>query len=158
MTTNLIPAATLAVTLGTLYAAHQFGDHWIQTPSQSLTKGGAGWAARIACAKHVATLTVTKAMFLIAAFAVAGLPIRPAWWAAGLTVDAASHYWADRRTTLRRLATLFGPRKAAFFDLGTPRPGRDDNPSLGTGAYALDQSWHVAWLFAAALITAWGAR
>lgn len=29
-----------------------------------------------------------------------------------------------------------------------------DNPSLGTGSYALDQSWHWAWLFVAALVTA----
>jgi hypothetical protein len=28
-----------------------------------------------------------------------------------------------------------------------------DNPSLGTGAYALDQSWHWFWLFIAALVT-----
>jgi hypothetical protein len=36
-------------------------------------------------------------------------------------------------------------------------PGRAaewDNPSLGTGAYALDQSWHWFWLFVAALVTA----
>lgn len=29
-----------------------------------------------------------------------------------------------------------------------------DNHSLGTGAYALDQSWHWFWLFVAALVTA----
>jgi hypothetical protein len=39
-----------------------------------------------------------------------------------------------------------------FVKLGAPRPGRDDNPSLGTGTYALDQSWHIGWLFVAALI------
>lgn len=27
------------------------------------------------------------------------------------------------------------------------------NPSLGTGAYALDQSWHVGWLFVSAIAT-----
>ena len=44
--------------------------------------------------------------------------------------------------------------KADFYRLGAPRDGRDDNPSLGTGAYALDQSWHYLWLFVAALIIA----
>lgn len=150
-------SAVLSVSFVALYAAHSVGDHWFQTPTQALAKGRSGWAARTACARHVAVLAATKAAALLAAFAVAGLPVRPLWWAAGLATDAASHYWADRRTTLRRLASLFGPRKAQFFDLGSPRPGRDDNPSLGTGAYALDQSWYVGWLFIAALILAGGA-
>jgi hypothetical protein len=149
-------ADVLAVSFAALYAAHQFGDHWGQTPTQALTKGGRGWVARAACARHVLVLTGTKVAALLAAFVVTGLPMRPLWWTAGLGVDAVSHYWADRRTTLRRLASLFGPRKVEFFDLGAPRPGHDDNPSLGTGAYALDQSWHVLWLFIAALILAGG--
>lgn len=158
MTASLLPAAVFTVASVALFPAHQFGDHWAQTPTQALTKGGAGWTARTACARHVLVLTVVKLAALLAAFAVTELPIRPSWWAAGLAVDAVSHYWADRRTTLRRLAGLFGPGKLAFFDLGAPRPGRDDNPSLGTGAYALDQSWHVAFLFITALIMAGGAR
>lgn len=150
-------ASVLSVAFAALYAAHQVGDHWLQTPAQASNKGGRGWAARTACARHVAVLAAAKALALWAAFSVAGLPVHLLWWAAGLGVDAASHYWADRRTTLRALAGLFGPAKLAFFDLGSPRPGRDDNPSLGTGAYALDQSWHVLFLFVASLILAGGA-
>jgi hypothetical protein len=148
----------LATSFVALFAAHQVGDHWIQTNGQALAKGGKGWAARAACARHVLALAVVKVIALTAAFAVVGLPMRPLWWTAGLGVDAVSHYWADRRTTLRRLAALLGPGKAAFFDLGAPRPGHDDNPSLGTGAYALDQSWHIGFLFIAVLIIAGGAR
>ncbi|MGH3921845.1 MAG: hypothetical protein ACRDTT_03035 [Pseudonocardiaceae bacterium] len=44
--------------------------------------------------------------------------------------------------------------KGDFYRLGVPRNGRDDNPSLGTGAYMLDQSWHYGWLGVAALVTA----
>jgi len=131
-------AAVLSTSFVALFAAHQVGDHWLQTPTQALTKGSAGWAARTACVRHVAVLLAVKSAALLAAFAVAGLPVRPAWWAAGLGLDAVSHYWADRCSTLRALAAAFGPGKAAFFDLGAPRPGHDDNPSLGTGAYALD--------------------
>ncbi len=45
--------------------------------------------------------------------------------------------------------------KANMVALGQPRPDRDDpvNP-IATGAYALDQSWHVGWIAAAALVTA----
>jgi hypothetical protein len=151
-------AAVLTTSFVAMFAAHQVGDHWIQTNGQAMTKGGSGWSARAACARHVLVLAAIKAAALVAAFVVVGLPIRPLWWAGGLAVDAVSHYWADRRSTLRRLAALLGPGKAAFFDLGAPRPGHDDNPTLGTGAYALDQSWHVWFLFIAALIMAGGAR
>ncbi len=72
--------------------------------------------------------------------------------AVGLTVSAVTHYIADRRTPLRRLAELTG--SARFYALGCPRPGRDDNPSLGTGSYALDQSFHYLFLFVAALVIA----
>jgi hypothetical protein len=61
----------------------------------------------------------------------------------GLTLDVASHYWADRRTTLRRLAHHCG--KSEFCSLGTPdhpaAPATSDGeyaPTLGTDAYALD--------------------
>lgn len=158
MSASLLPAAVLTVSSVALFAAHQVGDHWIQTNRQALAKGGKGWLARAACARHVATLTAAKIAAMLAAFAVTELPVRPLWWTVGLGMDAASHYWADRRTTLRRLAKLCGPGKAAFYDLGSPRPGCDDNPSLGTGAYALDQSWHYLFLFIAALILAGGAR
>jgi hypothetical protein len=71
-----------------------------------------------------------------------------------MAVSAISHYVADRRTPLRRLAGLLDrpTGKPAFWSLGLPRPGRDDNPTLGTGAYALDQSWHVGWLLVATMI------
>lgn len=75
--------------------------------------------------------------------------------AVGLAMDGITHYWADRRFTLQWLADRTG--KTGFYQLGQPRPGRDDAPHLGTGAYAMDQSWHVAWLFVAALIIAAGA-
>jgi hypothetical protein len=71
---------------------------------------------------------------------------------AGQLVSAVTHYWADRRTTLARLADALG--KGGYYRLGAPRPGRDDNLSLGTGAYALDQSWHWLWLGVAATVTA----
>ena len=53
---------------------------------------------------------------------------------------------------IAKLAALIGKRE--FVTFGAPRPGRDDNPSMGTGAYALDQSWHWLWLGVAALVTA----
>jgi hypothetical protein len=70
----------------------------------------------------------------------------------GQLVSAVTHYWADLGSTLARLAALVG--KDEFYRFGTPRPGRDDNSTLGTGAYALDQAWHWLCLAVAAALTA----
>lgn len=139
-------AATFAATFAALYAAHEFGDHWVQTHGQACAKGGPGWAGRRACAAHVATLAATKGVALAALVVVTGLTLAPAAVAVALVIDAVSHYWADRRTTLAALAERLG--KGAFYRLGAGH--------LGSGAYALDQSWHHLFLFIAALIIAGG--
>jgi hypothetical protein len=144
--------STFAAAFAALYAAHQVADHWVQTEDQAAHKGLPGAAGRIACLMHVLTYTVTCLVALLAVKAVVGLPWQSGQVIAALAVSAVTHYAADRRTPLARLAGWLG--HAPFHRLGAPRPGHDDNPSLGTGAYALDQSLHVFWLFIAALIIA----
>lgn len=141
-----------------LYVAHELGDHWLQTHRQAMTKAGAGWPGRLADLRHVAVLAAAKVALIALAHAVIGLPIT-GYLAPALAVDAISHYWADRRSTLvaicramDRVLPSWG--KVEFSRLGAPRPGRDDNPVLGTGLYSMDQAWHIAWLFVAALIAA----
>jgi hypothetical protein len=153
----------------TLYAAHHVGDYWVQTDHQARHKGDDGRNGVIACASHVLTYTATQALCLALAFAVLGAhPRWPLVWA-GLAVSGVTHYLADRREhgIMFRLARVL-PGKAAFLKLGVPRPARvikfhdpeqdvviDDNPSLGTGGWALDQAWHIFWgVFVAALIIA----
>ncbi|WP_242884086.1 transcriptional regulator [Actinomadura litoris] len=154
-------SAVFAAVFVALYAAHQVGDHWVQTHPQACGKGAPGWVGRWLCVRHVATLTATKLAALVLAAVILALPLNPWTVAAGLTVDAISHYWADRRTTLVALVDWLDrtilPGKGSFVRLGQPRPGHDDAPHLGTGAYALDQSWHVGWLFVAALLASLGA-
>lgn len=145
-------AVTFAATLPGLLVAHNVADHWIQSDHQAVNKGRSGWAGRVACASHVAGYTTATAAAVGVLWVLLGLAITPAGFVLGQVVSAVTHYWADRRSTLATLARLAG--KAKFYALGAPRDGRDDNPSLGTGAYALDQSWHWLWLFVAALLTA----
>ena len=145
-------ALIFSAVFAALYAAHMLADHWTQTHHQAMTKGRPGWAGRRTCAAHVLSHTATAAALLAVTAWRTGLHLDPTRTALALLVSAVSHYWADRRTTLARLAGVLG--KQGFFDLGAPRPGHDDNPSLGTGAYALDQSWHITFLFIAALIAA----
>ncbi|GAB3914396.1 DUF3307 domain-containing protein [Kibdelosporangium lantanae] len=145
-------ALTFAVVLPALLVAHNFADHWVQTHQQAITKQQRGHVGRRACLAHVATYTAVTAAVTALLWAVLGLAITSAGFAVGQIVSAVTHYWADRGFILPRLAGWIG--KTSFYVMGAPRPGKDDNVSLGTGAYALDQAWHWLWLFAAALLTA----
>jgi DNA-binding transcriptional LysR family regulator len=144
--------ATFNAGFAALYTAHHVADHWMQTQHQALNKHLKNWTGRRACAGHVATYTVTAAAILLLVTNTLGITLVPARLASALAVSAAVHYWIDRRFTLERLATAVGKRD--FYYLGAPRQGHDDNPSLGTGSYALDQSAHILTLLIAALILA----
>jgi hypothetical protein len=148
--------ATAGDIFAALLAAHQVADYWVQTDTQARDKGLPGWRGRLACGRHVASMTACKALALAALHA-SGSRIPPRRAALVLAADAASHYWADRRnvtvpTGLPRLAFAAGHER--FWMLGTPREGRDDNPVLGTGGHALDQAFHIFVLWVAALIAA----
>jgi len=147
--------AAFAAVFGALCAAHTFGDHWYgQTHRQALGKGARTLKGALSCLAHVALLTLHKVAFLAILCFITGMRPFVPFVAGALLVDAVSHYWADRRFTLKWLAEHTG--KGEFYRLGVPREGHDDAHHLGTGAYAMDQSWHHAWLFVAALIIAAG--
>jgi ABC-type Fe3+ transport system permease subunit len=145
-------AVTFAVVLPALLVAHNVADHWVQTGHQAAVKGQRDWSGRVACVAHVASYTAVTAGVVAVLWALLGLAVTVPGFMLGQAVSAVTHYWADRRFTLAWLARLFG--KSAFYGLGAPRPDRDDNPTIGTGAYVLDQAWHWLWLLAAALLTA----
>lgn len=152
-------AAVFATVFVALYVAHSVGDHWVQSQWQADTKGQPGWTGRLACSRHVLGLTITKLVVLAPVVLVVGLHISALGLVLGLGVDAATHYWADRRVTLARLARACG--KAEFYSLGTAShpaypvtAGGRPAATLGTGAYALDQAWHYLWLLITALIIA----
>ncbi|MGK4586025.1 transcriptional regulator [Kitasatospora sp. HPMI-4] len=152
-------AAVFAAVFAILYTGHQVGDHWVQSSCQAARKGEKSWAGRWACTRHVIGLTATKGVLLIPAALLLGLNLSVLGVVLGLTVDAGTHWWADRRVTLARLAKI--TNKTEFMSLGTPaHPHHPVDiegqyaPTLGTGAYALDQSFHVFFLFVAALLIA----
>ncbi|MEU8371244.1 transcriptional regulator [Micromonospora tulbaghiae] len=134
------PAATadLAAVFVALYAGHQVADHWIQTQHQADHKGLPGWVGRWNCAKHVATYGATQLAALALVAVVTGLDLSPVPLAAGMAVNLVSHYIADRRAPLRWLADRLRKNPAWL--------------EKGGGLYALDQSWHVGFLFLSALI------
>lgn len=140
--------AAVAGVYAALHAAHQVGDHWIQSGKDAAAKGNPGPAGRAACARHVTTYTATGLVALVALAAATGW--QPDLWrlAAGLAVSAVTHYIADRRTPLEWLAEKAG--KDQFVRMGRPVDGQAQ--CMGTGAYLLDQSWHTGWLYVTALI------
>jgi hypothetical protein len=153
---------TFAAVGFTLWVLHSVSDHWIQTSAQAAAKGSSGWRGWAADTRHVATLTLAQLLSLIVVAAALHLHLRPAAIAAGLTVNALTHWYADRAAdswradrpdptprTLARVAELTG--NGGFWRNGLPqKPG--DVATLGSGAYALDQSWHHFWLAVAALL------
>lgn len=135
------PTAALLATAA-LAAGHHLGDYWLQSDHQATTKGACGHAGRRACAGHVASLTLGQLVLLALVAVVTGVGLDPLAAALGLGLNAASHYWADRRATLRGLvlATQRWTHKRDYYDTG--------------GAAHMDQAWHLVWIVPAALIAA----
>ncbi|MEV7023242.1 hypothetical protein [Kitasatospora sp. NPDC093558] len=138
---NASRAARFAAAYALLRAAADVADHWIQTDHQASTKGEDAAAGRRACAAHVASYIATQASVLLGGARLLRVRLRPGPVAAALALSAASHYVADRRDPLRRLADATG--KGRFVRLA------DHGMN---GAYCLDQAWHHAFETAAALI------
>ncbi|MER6364814.1 transcriptional regulator [Kitasatospora sp. NPDC001527] len=161
---NGIRAARFAAAYALLRTAADVADHWIQTDHQASTKGQhdhtpgqSSAAGRRACVAHVTAYTATQGAVLLAGTRLLGVRLRPGPVAAALALSAVTHYVADRREPLRHLANATG--KDTFYALGTPAhpahpvtAGGSYAPTLGTGAYALDQAWHHAFETVAALI------
>ena len=143
-------AARFAASYALLRAAADVEDHWVQTDHQAATKGQhdhnpgqTSAAGRRTCAAHVATYTATQAAALLAGSRILGIRPRPGRVAAALALSAVTHYVADRREPLRRLADATGSRDfVRLADHGM------------NGAYCLDQAWHHAFETASALILA----
>ncbi|WP_405018478.1 hypothetical protein OHV05_17215 [Kitasatospora sp. NBC_00070] len=141
-------AARFAAVYALLRAAGDLADHWVQTDHQASNKGQhdhndgqSSAAGRRACAAHVATYTATQTAALLIGSRVLGVRLRPGPVAVALALSAVTHYAADRREPLRRLADATG--KANFVRL----------TDFGmNGAYALDQAFHHTVETAAALI------
>ena len=129
-----------ASSFAALYAAHMLADHWVQTQSQATRKVLPGNPGRIACLQHIGTYTLTAGLALLLVGNRTGLTLHPMAVCAGLVFSAATHYIADRRVPLRRVADWLG-KDSGWLD-------------RGGGMYALDQAWHVTCLFASALIIA----
>ncbi|MBB2941824.1 hypothetical protein FB565_001528 [Actinoplanes lutulentus] len=139
MTTIAVTFAAVAVTL---HAAHQLGDHIIQTDTDAGNKaapGRHGWRHVLV---HVATYHLTALVMLAVTAWLLHLPITATGLTAGIGFSAATHAVIDRRWPVRWLLNNTG--SAAFADRQTPI----------CGMYLADQSLHYGCLWVAALLIA----
>lgn len=155
-----------AAIFAALYVGHHVGDYWVQTDHQARHKGDAGPGGRSACSRHVISYLATQWVMLMAIWLTFMPNLTWTWgWNFALLISGVTHYMADRREhgLMFWLAHRL-PGKSAFLELGKPRGHQIedvragvkvniDNPSLGTGAWALDQSWHLLFgVFVPALV------
>jgi hypothetical protein len=172
---NVATVATASLIGFGLLIAHTVADHWAQTTGQIHDKDLPGAKGRWACAAHVASYTALLTAVVVGLQVLFDLPLH--WYGilAGQAISAGTHYWADRRSTLTRLAEILG--KGELYRLGQPRNvsaytvvdasrvqpdgsrvqlyQHDVIPErfVGTEAYVLDQSWHWFWLGITTLVT-----
>ncbi|WP_157408136.1 DUF3307 domain-containing protein [Actinomadura atramentaria] len=147
MTTATTHPVTYAVTLVTALVAHHVADHWIQTGTQAERKQDPGLAGTWAAARHVLTYTATLSAILALVAWRTGITYDPRRAALAALITAITHFIVDRGYSLKWIADHCG--KGGFVRLGN----RETAPA-GTGAYALDQGWHLGWLLIATLILA----
>lgn len=134
-------SSTFAAIAVTLYIAHMVGDHWVQSDAQSACKGNSSLKGRVNCLTHVATHTLTTAAAIGLVWWQLNLDLSVTAVLAGLTVNAVTHYIADRRSPIRKLAEWTA--NGGFYAR---------NEGGISGAYLLDQSWHIGWMLPVALI------
>lgn len=135
-------AAVAACAFAALFAGHQLGDHPIQADVAAQHKGhptddqlAAGvhpWTGWLACARHVATYTLTQALALALISLVAPLTLAGA--AAALTASASTHAVIDRRWIVRLMIQVKGCQ------------------DWREAPYLIDQSLHIGVLLVAAVL------
>lgn len=156
-----VDAAAFGAVLAALWAAHDLGDHVVQTDHQAARKA-TSWRAM---AGHVGSYTAVQLAALAALRTLAG--IRPSWWRAlaGVAFSAGTHAFLDRRWPVRWLLEHTGSRSfaaPAVRTRGTVQESylRGRTPSVEAagplplhGPYLADQALHhTALAIAAALI------
>ena len=158
-------AARFAAVYAALWAAHDLGDHVVQTDHQAAGKSGReGWAGPMA--GHVGTYIAVQAAGLTALQVLVGVRMSPARLLAGLAWSAGTHALLDRRWPVVALLDATGSRGFARPQVqvtGSAVPsalrGRDPIVEAGgplplPGPYLADQSLHHGAVFVAALIIA----
>jgi len=124
-----------------MHAAHNIGDHIVQTDGQAVGKTIAkGWVPPMV--GHVGSYHAVMAGMLLAADRLLGLGLSRRRLAVALAVSVGTHAFLDRRWPVRRILEATG--SPGFARLQTPL----------NGPYLADQALHHGALWLAALVAA----
>jgi hypothetical protein len=151
---NLRALALFAALHATFADIHPACDQIIQSSADAIGKGGPGWTGRRHCARHVTTYTAGQTVAAVAVTRALGyrMPVRAL--AAGMAVNAVTHYAIDRRGPFIRFMRRVG--RGGYLDHATVqrREGVVDTAGPGTALMELDQAAHRLIGVAASLLTA----
>lgn len=134
----MVDPLKLAVLLPTMWAAHNVGDHVVQSDHQAISKAH-DWRAM---AGHIVGYQATQAVAVGAVLALTGLRPNPWAVAAGTVISAGTHAFIDRRWPVRKV--LRATRSPGFAEMRSPI----------FGMYQADQALHHGCLLIAALAMA----
>jgi len=134
---------------------HPLCDQWMQSNADAAGKGRPGPEGRMHCARHVATYTATQTVGAVAVTRVLGFRVPWLALAAGMGINAVTHYVIDRRSPLLAVARLAG--KSGYLEHATVqrREGVVDSAGPGTALTELDQAAHRVIGVLASLTTTW---
>ncbi len=139
-----MPDAVLVyvVSVTTLMAAHQLGDHVLQSDRQAAHKADPGLTGWSCMALHVGIYHVIATVMLLVAFVGLGLGTPVRGLIAGLAFSAVTHAFLDRRWPVRLILTRMGSPTFAVMQ------------SPVNGMYVADQALHYACLWISAILIA----
>jgi hypothetical protein len=167
-----VKAGRSAAVFAALLAAHEAGDHVVQTDAQAAGKV-TSWRAM---AGHVAGYHAAQVAALATADAALGLRLRASRVAVAVAVSAGTHALLDRRWPVRRIMEATGsagfahPRTTVYVQVdglgrvvhvpdkssGVPHEVAAHGPVPLNGPYLADQSLHKLVLWACSLIAVSG--
>lgn len=154
--TRDVRALALFATLQAVFSdVHPFCDQILQTGSDAEKKGAPGLAGAYHCARHVASYTAGQTIAAIIVTRALGYRVPDRALAAGVLINAATHYVIDRREPFIRFLRSRWPGKGGYLDHATVqrREGVVDESGPGTALMEMDQAAHRLIGVAASLVT-----
>ncbi|MBW4722402.1 hypothetical protein [Saccharothrix obliqua] len=151
--------AVYAAVQATWSDVHAACDQILQRDADARLKGGHGWSARKACARHVATYCAGQAAATVAVTRALGYRLPWSGLIVGTTINGLTHYVIDRREPLKRLLHWAGKTSYLRHATVQRRPGVVDDAGPGTALMECDQAVHrIIGVAAAAAATWWSMR
>jgi hypothetical protein len=134
---------------------HPYCDQILQSSADAVGKGLPGREGAVHCARHVATYTAGQTVAAVAVTSALGYRVPVRALAAGMALNAVTHYVIDRREPFKAFLRSRWVGKGGYLAHATVqrRPGVVDDGGPGTALMEMDQAAHRLISVAASLLT-----